>query len=273
MAVQQQVSAPERRLAAPPARTVARWRSRPAEAVALVAICLQIGYPLTGGSVRDVLTVAVVVAFSVACLLHAGATRGPRVAVGALLATALPGFAVELVGVHTSIPFGGYRYTGGLGYQLLGVPIVVALAWTMLAWPAAIAARRLVSGRMARVALGAWALTAADLFLDPQMVRAGYWHWQHATPHLPGVPGVPLTNLAGWLLASLAISACLQRLLETADCGGHVPGDGLAVGLYLWLWAGWSVALAVFLGVPTAAAWGAAGMGTVAIPLALRARR
>lgn len=272
MAVQAQRPALERP-AAPAARTGDRNRRlTPAAIAAVVAVGVQIVYPLTAGSARDALTVAVVVAFSAACLLHAAGTRGPRVAVGVLLLTAVPGFAVEVLGVHTSVPFGDYRYTAGLGDRLLGVPVVVALAWTMLAWPAAVAARRLVTGRAARIAVGAWALTAADLFLDPQMVDAGYWRWQDAAPHLPGVPGVPLTNLLGWLVVSVVISAGLQRLLDTAGPAGE-RADRLAVGLYLWLWAGWTVALAVFLGLPAAAGWGAVGMGGVAIPLALRSRR
>jgi putative membrane protein len=273
MAVQAQRPALEHRPAELPAGTGARkWRATPAAIAAVLAVAVQIVYPLTAGPARDALTVAVVVAFSAACLLHALGTRGPRVAVGALLITAVPGFAVEVLGVHTSVPFGDYHYTSGLGDEVLGVPVVVALAWTMLAWPAAIAVRRLVAGRVARIALGAWALTAADLFLDPQMVDAGYWRWQDPTPHLPGVSGVPLTNLLGWLIVSLLISAGLQRLLDGAGADDE-RADGLAVGLYLWLWAGWSVALAIFLDLPAAAAWGAAGMGSVAIPLAVRSRR
>lgn len=239
--------------------------------MALSAVGQQIAYPLASGAARDALTASIVVTLGTACLLHAMATRGPRVAARVLLATAVPGFAAELLGLHTGVPFGGYDYSATLGLRVLGVPVVVALAWTMLAWPSAVAARRLVRGRLPRIVVGAWALAAADLFLDPQLVAGGYWRWHDPAPHLPGVPEVPLTNLAGWVAVSLVLSALLQRILDAA---APDPGrETLAVLLYLWLYAGWIVALAGFSDLAGAAAWGAIGMGAVALPLGYSLRR
>jgi putative membrane protein len=78
-----------------------------------------------------------------------------------------------------------------------------------------------------------------------------------------------LSNYGGWLLAALVLSLAMQALLTTAPDGADV----LPVALYLWLYAGWVVALAVFLHLPAAAGWGALGMGTVALPLARRVLR
>jgi putative membrane protein len=139
----------------------------------------------------------------------------------------------------------------------------------MLAWPAAIAARRLVRGPVARVVVGAWALASADLFLDPQMVAADRWTWHAPAPHLPGVPDVPLTDYAGWFAVALILSVAVQALLNRApDADDTVP-----IALYLWLYAGWIVALAAFLDLGAAAAWGGLGMGVVAVPLAITGRR
>lgn len=261
-----------------PLAPLERVRPRPRAAVAwplavgAPAVAAQLAYPLTSGGVRDVLTVAIVVLLAAACVAHAGATRGPGVAARLLAVTALPGLAVEVLGVHTGIPFGAYAYTGALGPRVLGVPVVVALAWTMLAWPAGLAARRLVPGRAARIVVGAWALVAADLFLDPQMTAGGYWHWTDPARHLPGVPGIPLSNYLGWLVVGLALSAAVQHLL---DRNPDVPStdDDVPFALYLWLWMGWTVALGVFLGLTAAACWGAVAMGTVGIPLAGRVLR
>ena len=91
------------------------------------------------------------------------------------------GFAVEALGVATGFPFGRYAYGAALGPTLLGVPLVIPLAWTWMAWPAWIAAGHLTGhsaapgGRSAAVGLAAW-----DLFLDPQMVAEGYWTWADA---------------------------------------------------------------------------------------------
>jgi uncharacterized membrane protein len=227
----------------------------------LAVVVVQIAYPLTHGGARDRLTVVTVLLFAATGVVHAALTRGAGVALQLVLVTALPGFAVEMLGVRTGVPFGDYVYSHRLGPLVLDTPIVVAFAWTMLAWPAALAARRLVRGFAARVAVGAWALAVCDLFLDPQLVAAGGWRWSDPSPHLPGVPTVPLTNFAGWLLVAVGLSYLVQRIAGDGD-------DLVPVALYLWLYVGWAVALAAFLDLRGAAAWGALGMGTVALPLA-----
>lgn len=236
--------------------------------LALVAplVGLQIAYPLAHGAARTHLAVLIVAAFGLVCVTHLALTRGYRTVCGVLAATAGVGLVIEVVGVHTGVPFGDYRYSAALGPQIFGVPWLIGLAWTMVAWPAAAAARRLVRNPLARVLVGAWATAAADLFLDPQLVALGAWHWTYATPHLPGVGTVPLTNYIGWLVAALLVSALVQRVV------GDGP-DAVPIGLYLWMWAGWAVAHACFLDMPASAAWGTVGMGLVAVPLAARLLR
>jgi uncharacterized membrane protein len=241
---------------------IARTRVVPA-ALASVVVALQIGYPLTHGDARDELTVLIVAGLAATCLVHAALTRGMPTAAWLLVVTAVPGWAVEALGVHTGFPFGSYSYADDLGPRLLGAPLLIGLAWTMLAWPAALVARRLVRSAPARVVVGAWALASADLFLDPQQVAAGHWTWRSPSPHLPGVHDVPLTNYAGWLLVALLLSAAVQSITGDGD-------DAVLVGVYLWLYVGWIVALAGFLDLAAAAGWGALGMGVVAVPVAVQ---
>jgi putative membrane protein len=143
--------------------------------------------------------------------------------------------------------------------------VVIPLAWVMMTWPAHLVAARLARSRAGRVAVGAVALAAWDLFLDPQMVDAGHWRWADPLPALPGVPTVPLTNYAGWLL----VAALLMLLLP-------VPGPGddrVPYALYLWTYASSVLAHLAFFGLPASALWGGLGMGLVAVPLALSLRR
>jgi len=254
---------------ASPDRPIARSRAAGGVAVLAAATVLgQIGYPLVHGSRRDQLTVVVVVLFALTSVSHAWLSRGARVACAVVIATAVPGFAVEVLGVHTGYPFGRYHYASTLGVRFWGVPVVIALAWTMFAWPAALVARRLARTFAVRVAIGAWALAAWDLFLDPQMVAAGHWRWSYPSPHLPGVDAVPLTNYAGWLLASTLISLVLQGVLARSPMGD----DRWPYALYLWTWVSSALALAAFLDLAAAALWGAVGMGVVAVPLVLLLR-
>ena len=87
----------------------------------------------------------------------------------------------------------------------------------MMAWPALVVGRTLGRRGAAVAALGGGALAGWDVFLDPQMVDAGHWRWAVPDPGLPLVPGVPLTNYAGWVLVSVAIVALLDRNLEPID--------------------------------------------------------
>jgi len=239
-----------------------RLRVAPA-VLAVLVVGLQIAYPLAHGDARDRLTVLIVVGLAATCIAHAAVSRGAGTALSLFVLTALPGWAVEALGVHAGFPFGSYAYADDLGPELAGAPLLVGLAWTMLAWPACLAARRLVGSYGARVLVGAWALASADLFLDPQQVADGHWTWQFPSPHLPGVPDVPLTNYLGWLFVALLLCAVAFAWAGDGD-------DTVMIAVYLWLYVGWIVALAGFLDLAAAARWGALGMGTVAVPLAVQ---
>jgi putative membrane protein len=235
-------------------------------------ILIQICYPLTGGPARSILTVSTVLIGYILSAAHAAFTRGPKAALALVGTATLGGFAVEAVGVATGFPFGAYDYSGELGPKLLGVPLIIPLAWTWMAWPAWLAALRLARGTPARVAIAAFGLAAWDLFLDPQMVAEGYWRWQDPTPALPGVPGVPIGNYLGWLgfalLLMTALAAAGGRAAKTPDAA-----DAPIIALWFWTYASCVLAHAVFLGLPASAAWGGALMGLAVLPLAVRMRR
>lgn len=259
-------------------------------ALLTVLVLAQICYPLTGGATRAGLTVATVVLGYLLSVGHALLYRGARTA-GALVAVATGGgFAIEAVGVATGVPFGSYDYSGELGPKLAGVPLIIPLAWTWMAWPAWLAAVRLTTpapgpardrrapgwvDRLARIALAAVGLAAWDLFLDPQMVAERYWIWRDATPALPGLPGIPVSNYLGWLLFAVLLMGALRPLAGPAV--DRVDGrDAPMFALYLWTYLSSVLAHAVFLRLPASAVWGAAGMAVTAVPLAvtlLRARR
>jgi putative membrane protein len=235
-------------------------------------VVAQICYPLTGGGVRAGLTVVTVVLGYLLSVSHALLTRGARTA-AALVATATAGgFAVEAFGVATGFPFGTYDYSGQLGPKVLGVPLIIPLAWTWMAWPAWLAALRLTGSRAARVLLAAAGLAAWDLFLDPQMVAEGYWTWRDPTPALPGVPGVPIGNYLGWLGFAVLLMAALS-LVAGPPALTPVARDGPLLTLWFWTYASSVLAHAVFLGLPASAAWGGVIMGAVVIPLAVKLSR
>ncbi|MEV1287948.1 carotenoid biosynthesis protein [Micromonospora sp. NPDC049679] len=252
-------------------------RRRPSRALptawAMLAclVLAQIAYPLTGGAARARLTVVTVVLGYLLSVTHALLTRGPRTAVALVLVTTGGGLAVEAVGVATGVPFGDYDYSGGLGPKLLGVPLVIPLAWTWMAWPGWLAALRLTRSPAARIIVAGVGLATWDVFLDPQMVSAGYWTWHDPTPALPGVPGIPVGNYLGWLVVAVAMMGLLGLV------GGAAPrpadADQPMYALYLWTYASSVLAHAVFLDLPASAVWGGLAMALVALPLAVTLAR
>jgi uncharacterized membrane protein len=237
-------------------------RTDPSPYLAGATVLLQIGYPLTSGDVRTALTIATVVVFFLASTSHALVHRGARWTGGYVLVTGVLGLLAEAVGTATGFPFGAYDYTGSLGTQLLGVPVVIPLAWGMFAYPCLVVGQRLARTAFGAAAVGGFALASWDLFLDPQMVEAGHWRFTDVTASLPGAPGIPISNYLGWLLVAWLMLGLLQLL-------GRTPADDRVPGaLFLWTWGSSILANAAFFGRPLVALTGGVVMGLVAVPYA-----
>lgn len=109
----------------------------------------------------------------------------------------------EALGSATGIPFGSYSYTDKLHPQILDVPLLIPLAWMMMLPPSWAVGALLSKNRFGMVIISALAMTAWDLFLDPQMVLWGFWEWEQ-----PGLYfGIPLINFLGWFVVSAIITA------------------------------------------------------------------
>jgi putative membrane protein len=238
-------------------------------ALVVATVLSQICYPLTSGPTRDRLTIATVLLWAAASVSHAAVTRGLRFTVELVVVSGGIGLAAELLGTATGFPFGSYHYDAGLGVQVAGVPLLIVLAWVMMAYPALLVGRRI--GRP--VLGGALALASWDLFLDPQMVDAGHWHFTgHGSVSGPRINGIPVTNTLGWVLVSLLIMLALHALRP----GARVPDtadDRLPYALYLWTYASSVLAAAAFFGRPGVAVVGGLIMGIPAAALVRALRR
>ena len=167
---------------------------------------------------------------------------------------------VERIGTSTGVPFGRYRYTGRLRPVVAGVPAVVPMAWWAMAVPARETAHAALGRRSTaatRIVAGAAALTAWDLFLDPQMTAEGFWRW----PGGGGYRGIPLINFAGWFVTGLAVMGLLELVLPAA------APDPVLVAEYAAMGAMETVGFGAFFGDRVVALVGGAAM----LPLAARA--
>ena len=227
--------------------------------LALATIGLQIAFPLTDAANQPDLAVVTVYAFFLASLTHALVHRG--FLGGLLVAAVVPlGLLAEVVGVRGGWLFGDYSYGDVLGTTLFGVPVVVPLAWAMMAYPTYVAAARLSHRRWLVALIGGWSLMAWDVFLDPLMVHLGGWSWHDAGPSFPGVPGVPLTNFLGWFVVGSIVTLMLTFLPR--------PRASIAqpATLYLWVFASSVVGNALYFDRPQEAIVGGIAMGLVACP-------
>lgn len=121
-----------------------------------------------------------------------------------LAGCALGGFLVEVSGVHTGFPFGGYSYTDVLYPLVAGTPVVMGAAWVILLAYCRHLNSELPLNRLAAAAVGASWMVVIDLVIDP--LAAGplaYWTWDH--PH--GYYGVPWSNFGGWWITAFILLA------------------------------------------------------------------
>ena len=222
----------------------------------------QIVWVLVGDGARTALSILTVVTFFLASATPRLPQPRARPGPGGFLAITLAfGWGIEVLGLATSFPFGTYAYSDDLGPTLGGVPLVIPMAWSMMAYPCLLAAQRLSATGLGTALIGGWVLAAWDLFLDPQMVGEGYWTWSDvglgAARHRRD-PAAELPRLAAgaivlmWLLDRLPAQGRRGRRARRRCSPGSSPPTSSPTSCSS---AGPGVAL-----------WGGICMGVVVVP-------
>lgn len=161
-------------------------------------------------------------------------------------------WAVEALGTATGFPFGHYTYTDVLQPQLLNVPVIIAIAWLMML-PSAWAVAYVLNGRrygLRFVVIAALAMTAWDLFLDPQMVSWNLWTWD--SPGTWSYFGVPWVNFLGWIVTAALVTVVVRP--------NNLPVTPLLT-IYGIVWVLQTIGMAFFWGLVAPALVGFVGMG------------
>jgi uncharacterized membrane protein len=227
----------------------------------VVHIFAQLLYALLPDSLELLGSLLIVACFSIFSFLHLWLSKGIKAALTLLLICFFIAGGSEVLSVHTGFPYGWYQYSSKLGTAMLNVPILVPLCWFMMAYPAARVAGLIAPPRYI-VPVAALTLTAWDVFLDPQMVRTGYWLWLRQGEYV----GIPLENYLGWFLTATLVFALYFRLYPPqpavrTDWFGVTP-----VLAYVWTWLGSSVVNLFWWGQPLVAVCGFVCMGLFAVP-------
>lgn len=114
-------------------------------------------------------------------------------------------FTVEAAGVATGAIFGEYAYGDGMKVQWLGVPLVIALNWTLLTLGVNDLASRISSSPWVRSAAAGLLIAAYDWFIEPVAIRLDYWQWATGS-------NIPVQNYIAWAVVAFIASLPLHLL-------------------------------------------------------------
>jgi len=157
---------------------------------------------------------ALMLSLIVFVLWHSVLTKGWRRSAVIFTTAVLVPFFAEALGVNYGLWFGPYDYTDMLGPKLLGVPIVIVLAWEPILYSSFYITEILVTSADVADAplirrLGYFAgtsliasivVTSWDMMMDPIAVNQGWWLWENGGPYVSRIGGgVPLSNYIGWM--------------------------------------------------------------------------
>lgn len=110
---------------------------------------------------------------------------------------------IELVGVHTQLLFGNYRYGHVLGIKWNGVPLIIGVNWLLITYGANALFYKNMSNNWLAVVLAALGMVFMDYWIEPVAIRLGFWHWQNGH--------IPMYNYICWFFASLLLSYLVHR--------------------------------------------------------------
>ncbi|MBL6663146.1 MAG: carotenoid biosynthesis protein [Flavobacteriales bacterium] len=110
----------------------------------------------------------------------------------------LIGFFVEVLGVNSGLLFGEYHYGKTLGFQFLGVPLIIGLNWVLLVVSSFAVSSYFVSNSILKVVLPSVIMVLLDLMIEPVAIRLDFWHWQAEV--------IPLQNYIMWFFVALLMN-------------------------------------------------------------------
>jgi putative membrane protein len=123
-------------------------------------------------------------------------------------------YAIELVGIHTGVPYGEFFYGVDLGPMVGGVPVALPVFFLPLVMNAYLLCLLLLGeraeGTLTRLLAVVALVLAMDVVLDPGAVALGFWVY----PGGGAFYDVPLSNYAGWVLSATVAVATIDYTFD-----------------------------------------------------------
>ncbi|GAA4821674.1 carotenoid biosynthesis protein [Algivirga pacifica] len=103
------------------------------------------------------------------------------------------GYAAEILGVNTGVPFGNYTYGSTLGPKWLETPPMIGVNWVIVS----LISVSLVpfKNEWLKLFLSAGILVLLDILIEPVAIHFEWWTWEEGI--------VPLQNYVGWYVVGL----------------------------------------------------------------------
>jgi uncharacterized membrane protein len=114
------------------------------------------------------------------------------------------GFFSEVIGVHTGLLFGQYKYGTVLGIRVFEVPLMIGINWFLLVYLCGeIFENRIKQDFLASV-LGAGLMVLMDFLIEPVAIALNFWSWENNV--------VPISNYLGWFFIAFIIQMIYRKL-------------------------------------------------------------
>jgi len=111
-------------------------------------------------------------------------------------------FAMEAIGVATGKIFGAYQYGSNMHLKVLGVPLVIAFNWLVLALAVNGLSLKFFSNKWVVSIFSGVLIAGYDFFIEPVAINLDYWKWDNTE--------VPLQNYFAWCIIGFAVSLPLH---------------------------------------------------------------
>ncbi len=99
-------------------------------------------------------------------------------------------FILEAAGVRTGIIFGSYSYGDTLGFQFLGVPLIIGFNWVIVILGAVTIAEQIDKNIFLTALFTGTLSVLFDIMMEPVAIKLNYWEWNSGI--------IPVSNYYAW---------------------------------------------------------------------------
>lgn len=121
----------------------------------------------------------------------------------ALVAVALFGFIIEMIGVNTGLLFGDYSYGKTLGWGVFNTPFMIGVNWLILVYCASNLVLKIFSAQNIFLlsAIAASMMVVLDLLIEPVAIKLDMWSWADVN--------IPIQNYIGWWISAFVLNCIM----------------------------------------------------------------